>query len=427
MSSSRRSFLHGAAAAALSASRVMGANDRINVLVVGTGGRGTDHIDEYAKLPGARLAGVCDIDQAARERAVARVEKLTGEKPKQWTDMREAFADKDVDAVSIAAPNHWHALATIWACRAGKDVYVEKPASYNIHEGQRMVEVARQTGRMVQVGSQGRSTAHKIKAMQLLRDGAIGRVYMAKGLCFKRRKSIGHKEDSPVPPGVNWDLFLGPAPLRPFNELRFKYNWHWFWDTGNGDIGNQGVHEMDTCRWGMGELGWPKSVVSTGGKYLYSDDQETPNTQNAVFDFGDRQVVFEVRGLITGEEGRLNHAGNNVVANLFYGSDGWMAVDGNGFQVYKGENSQLATDEKAVISYDTGAHMANFLAACRSRRYQDLHADIAMGAMSAAFCHMANASYRVGRRLTVEAPGRFAGDDEANRLLTRKYREPYVV
>jgi predicted dehydrogenase len=425
--SSRRSFL--AAATALSLKRVMGANDRINIAVIGTGGRGNDHIKEYAALPGARIAALCDIDQAALEVATTRVKNLTGEAPKGYGDMRDLFADKNVDAVSITTPNHWHALATIWACKAGKDVYCEKPACYNVHEGERMIETARQTGRMVQIGSQSRSVPHKIRAMQLLHDGVIGKVYLAKGLCFKRRRSIGHKPDQPAPPpGVNWEMFLGPAPLRPFNELRFKYNWHWFWDTGNGDIGNQGVHEMDIARWGMGDVTWPKNVVSTGGKYVYTDDQETPNTQLAAFDYGDRELMFEVRGLVTGTEGGISSTGGNWVGNLFQGSDGWMAIDSNGFQIYKGEKNELAMDVKKEPGSDTGPHMTNFLAACRSRRHQDLHADVALGVMSADLCHLANASYRAGKRLAVDAvKGRFIGDDAANAFLTRQYRKPYVV
>jgi predicted dehydrogenase len=266
--------------------------------------------------------------------------------------------------------------------------------------------------------------------MQALHSGIIGKLYLAKGLCFKRRVSIGHKEDEPTPLGLNWDMFLGPAPLRPYNELRFRYNWHWFWDTGNGDIGNQGAHEMDIARWGLGDPAWPKSVVSTGGKFAYIDDQETPNTQWASFDYGDKELVFEVRGLPTGGEGSLAKSGNNYVGNLFYGTDGWMAVDSSGFQVYKGDRSELATEGKKAAGSDTGPHMTNFLKACKSRNHADLHADIAIGAMSADLCHLANASYRTGRKLNVDAAaGRFSGDGaaEANLLLTRKYRAPYVV
>jgi len=425
--SSRRTFL--AATTAFSLGRVLGANDKTNIAVIGVGGRGNDHIKAYAGLPNARIAALCDIDQAALEVGIARVKTLTGEAPKGYGDMRQLFADKGVDAVSITTPNHWHALATIWACQAGKDVYCEKPACYNVYEGERMIEVARQTGRMVQIGSQSRSVPHIIKAMELLRDGAIGKLYMAKGLCFKRRASIGHKDDRPTPPpGVNWDMFLGPAPKRAFNELRFKYNWHWFWDTGNGDIGNQGVHQMDIARWGLGDIKWPRNVVSTGGKYGYIDDQETPNTQYASFDYGDRELTFEVRGIMSGTEGGIAKSGNNYVGNLFYGVDGWMSLDSDGFRIYKGEKSELSMEGKAEKGADTGPHMANFLAACRSRKYQDLNADIAIGVMSADLCHLANASYRAAKRLAVDAgKGRFIGDDAANAFLTRKYREPYVV
>src|SRR3954447_16490405 len=298
---SRRFFIGAATAAA--ATRIWGANDRINVAIVGLGGRGSNHLNIYSRLPEAHVVGLCDVNQAAREKAQATLLKNTGEKAKEFEDMREAFADPNIQAVSIATPNHWDALAALWALAAGKDVFGEKPACYNIYEGQKMLEVARQTNRMLQIGSQHRSWPFKMKAMEAIHGGLIGDVYLSKGLCFKRRASIGHKPDSPTPPGVNWDLFLGPAPMRPFDELRFKYNWHWFWDTGNGDIGNQGVHEMGIARWGLGDPAWPLSGVSTGGKYYVDDDQETPNTQMASFDYGGRELMFEVRGGLTGGEG----------------------------------------------------------------------------------------------------------------------------
>src|SRR5437764_10831553 len=306
--------------------------------------------------------------------------KSMTKKPKIYQDLRKLYEDKDIDAVSIATPNHWHALATIWACQHGKDVYVEKPASYNVFEGQQMVKAARKYNRMVQVGMQSRSIPYKMRAIELLRDGAIGKVYYAKGLCFKRRPSIGHKENEPTPAGLNWDVFLGPAPMRPYNELRFKYNWHWFWDTDNGDIGNQGVHQMDIARWGLGDITWPKSVVSTGGKYVYNDDQETPNTQLATFDYGDKEIVFEVRGLITGGEGNMVRSGTNFVGDIFYGEDGWMETTSGGFKAYKGEKGeQLAMEEKAPKGDETARHMQNFIAACRSRDYKKLNADIGIG------------------------------------------------
>ena len=453
----RRRFFLGAATAA-AAARVWGANDRLNIAIVGLGGRGTDHLKVYSRLPDARVAALCDIDQAAREKAQALLLQNTSEKGKEFEDMRQVFADPGVDAVSIATPNHWHALATIWACQAGKDVYSEKPACYNIHEGQRMLQVARETKRMVQIGSQHRSMPYKIKAMQALHDGIIGDVYLAKGLCFKRRKSIGHKPDSPTPPGVNWDLFLGPAPMRAFNELRFKYNWHWFWDTGNGDIGNQGVHEIGVCRWALGDPEWPKTAVAMGGKYAYNDDQETPNTLLASYDYGGREIIFEVRGVLTNSEGHPmerrggpsaaansgsttsvpapvpNRTGaplNIMIGNLFYGTEGWMAMSDQGVQAYKGESSELIMEdrpERGVSGDGTRQHMENFIAACRSRNYKDLHDEIANAYLSASLCHLANISYRTGHKLTLESGPRFAGDAEANKQLTRpEYRKPYVV
>jgi predicted dehydrogenase len=427
---SRRDFLAtaGATLAASQWSRVLGANDRVNVAIVGLGGRGMDHLRQYAAIPGARISALCDVNQASVERAQAQAEKLTGEKPKGYENMKDVFADKNVDAVSMPLPNHWHALATIWAVQAGKDVYIEKPASHNIWEGLQMVKAARKYNRMVQIGSQSRSIPHKVKAMQLLKDGIIGPVYASKGLCYKRRKSIGRLPDlDQPPPGVNWDLFLGPAPMRKFNELRFKYNWHWFWDTGNGDIGNQGVHEMDIARWGM-ELTWPTSVFSSGGKLLYDDMQETPNTQHAVLTYpNQRQIEFEVRGLITGDEGGLKRRGTNTIGDLFFGADGWMSIDGDGFTVFKGESAEVAMQEKKS-GVDTRDHMANFLAACRSRKHTDLAADVEVGVISAGLCHLANISYRLGRKLDFDPHKvQFVNDAEANRMLTREYRQPYAV
>jgi predicted dehydrogenase len=457
-STSRRFFLGAASAAA--ATRVWGANDRINLAIVGLGGRGSAHLNVYSKLPEARVVGLCDVNQAAREKAQATLQRnVPGEKAKEFENMRDAFADASVDAVSIATPNHWHALAAIWAMKAGKDVYGEKPACYNIYEGQKMLQVARETKKMLQIGSQHRSTPFKIKAMEALHGGLIGKIYLAKGLCYKRRASIGHKPDTPTPPGVNWDLFLGPAPMRPFNELRFKYNWHWFWDTGNGDIGNQGVHELGIARWAMGDPEWPKTAYAQGGKYAYDDDQETPNTLLAGFDFGGRELVFEVRGLLTNAEGGIVQrrpgppaAGavapptspapattnprsgapiNVMIGNLFYGTEGWAAMSDQGFQAFKGESNELVMEERpqrgAVGGDATSLHMQNFLAACRSRNHKDLNDEIANAALSASMCHLANISYRVGRKLTLTAGPKFANDPDANKLLTRDYRKPYVV
>jgi predicted dehydrogenase len=428
MKTSRRTFVLSAGSA-LAASRVWGANDRIPLGIIGLGGRGRDHMNEYTELPECEVVALCDVNQAALERGTALVQGKTNKAPRQFTEMRKLFEDKEIAAVSVATPNHWHALSAIWACQAGKDVYVEKPASHNIYEGQKMVQAARKYQRMVQVGSQGRSLGHRRRAIQMLHDGAIGKLYMARGLCYRRRQSIGIKPDTPVPPGINWDLFLGPAPMRPFNENRFAYNWHWFWDTGNGDIGNQGVHEMDINLWAMGST-LPKFISSAGGRYEWNDQAETPNTQITTFEYGDRQIQFEVRNLLTNTEGGIPMEGGSVVGNLFYGTEGVMALHPYGFQVYKGERREKIVDEKAQEAkiWDPRPHMANFLKAVRTRRYQDLHADVEVGVAAAAMCHLANISYRQGRRVEFDPSAmRFWGDPLADRMITRDYRRQYTV
>jgi predicted dehydrogenase len=423
----RRTFLLGAGLVSMGA---RAANDTVGIGVIGLGGRGRDHLKYYSKLPDARVVAICDVNQAQTERAAQIVEKLQGSKPQVHQDLRKLFEDKDVDAVSIATPNHWHALATIWACQAGKDVYCEKPACYNLFEGRAMEAAARKYNRIVQIGMQGRSLAHKQRAIELLRGGAIGQVYMARGICFKRRTSIGHTPAEPVPAGLDWDLFLGPAPMREYTKNRYQYNWHWFWDTGNGDIGNQGIHEMDLARWGLGR-GLPKGVVSTGGKYVYEDDQETPNTQIATFDYGDAELVFEVRGLNTGGEPGIQASGPNFIGATFFGSQGFMPVDEHGFQIFLGdkrEPGESMQHAEAAID-DTIPHMANFLKAVKSRNRAELAADVSAGVASAGLVHMANISYRLGRKLTYDsASGAFAADAEANAMTTRPvYRSPFIV
>lgn len=437
------------AAIASAAFPIRGANDRINVGIVGLGGRGQNHIDYYSKLKSdCRITTICDVKQAARERAQAQIQKLGGSPVKEFIDMRELFASNDVDAVSLPLPNHWHALASIWACQANKDVYVEKPASYNIFEAHQMVKAARKYNRMVQVGSQSRSVTHKIRAMSLLRDGAIGQVYHARGLCFRRRFSIGHTPDAPVPAGLDWSLFLGPAQWKPYSVNKYNYTWHWFWDTGNGDIGNQGVHELDICLWGFGRGGWPVSVSSAGGKYVWEDDQQTPNTQQSTWNFGDAEISFDVRNLPTPREGVTPMHDPNYTGNIFFGDQAFLVVDPDGFQIYKSaagnlsaeqthsadvarhEHYEKTMDEKAGEDDDesTIPHMKNFLDAIRARDYKLLHADIEIGARAASFVHLANISYRTGRSLRLsQSTGRFLEAPEANALLTRDYREPYVV
>jgi len=424
----RRTFV-GTTAVAAGGFRALGANDRVNIAIIGARGRGRDHVVTYARLPQARIAAVCDVDQAQVARSSQLAQSRQKELPRPYADIRKMLENREIDAVSIATPNHWHALATIWACQAGKDVYVEKPSCHNIFEGRKMVEAARLYKRVVQVGMQSRSNAHKIEAIALLRQGILGKLYMAKGICYKRRKSIGKAADVPVPPGIDYDIWRGPAPMRPFNPNRFHYNWHWFWETGNGDIGNQGVHEMDIARWALGKNTLPERVVSTGGKFIYDDDQETPNTQTALFQYPDCQIVFEVRGLMTGSEASIAEDEGFFIGNIIFGSEGYMSLDPVGCQVYLGEKRELAREIKhKEVIWDTAPHMANFLAAVRSRNWCELTCDVEQGHLSAALVHMANASYRLGRNLRFDpARENFGADAEANRFLSRDYRKPYVV
>lgn len=426
----RRGFFSASLGAAF-AGTVLGANDRVNVGVIGLRGRGREHMKIFSQMPNCRVAAICDIDDEQIGRGQQLLGTLESPAPKTYKDLRQLFDNKEIDAVSIATPNHWHVLATIWACQAGKDVYVEKPASHNIWEGRRAVEAALKYNRIVQCGMQARSLGHYRRAIELLHQNTIGKVHTAKGLCYKRRLSIGRKPDGPTPPGVDYDLWLGPAPKRAFNANRFHYNWHWFWDTGNGDIGNQGVHEMDIARWGLGNSGPSKRIASTGGKFVYDDDQETPNTQLSTFNYGDREQVFEVRGLITGPEGNMTLEENkNYIGVIFFGTEGYLTVDSNGFQVFMGEKRErtLQVPHMEQEVWSTRPHVENFLKAVHSRRREDLHCDILEGHLSAAMCHTANTSYRLGRYLSFDpAAENYGSDKEANQFLSRQYRAPFVV
>ena len=424
----RREFIVGAGAGA--SALAFGSNNQIRVAVAGLRSRGRQHILEFAKNRDSIITALCDPDDEQVRRGLELTRSLQTKEPKVYKDIRRLLEDKDIDVLAIATSNHWHALGTIWACQAGKDVFCEKPASHNIWEGRKMVDAARKYKRIVQVCMQSRSNLHKQKAVKLLRNGVIGELYMAKGLCYKRRLSIGSEPEGSVPNGVEYDLWLGPAPMRPFRSNRFHYNWHWFWDTGNGDIGNQGVHEMDVARWGLGKSGLPNKVYSSGGHFAYDDDQETPNTQIATFDYDDCQLVFEVRGLLTKGEADIEFDGRSYIGNIFFGSEGVMVLDPSGYRVYLGEEraltEELGYQEEQI--WDSQPIVANFLEAVKSRDAEHLSCDVEEGHLSAALCHMANISYRTGRSLTFDpSTESFPGDDEANQLLSREYREPFVV
>jgi predicted dehydrogenase len=428
----RRDFIPVAAVSlSLGARRILGANDRVGVALVGLGGRGDEHLTEYLNMNDVQIAAICDVDATAVEKAQSRIVASGRPAARQFSDMRRVFDLAEVQAVSMATPNHWHALGAVWAMAAGKDVYCEKPASHDPAESRIMLEAARRHRRMLQIGTQSRSLPHKIEAVELLRSGIIGKVYAAKGIVYKRRKSIGHKPDSAVPKGVDWDAFLGPAPLRPFNELRFKYNWHWFWDTGNGDLGNQGVHQMDVARWGLGlpdHHGTLRSVSASGGKLVYEDDQETPNTVSATFEFADQWITFEVRGLVAERVGSIGSPRGNCIGNVFYGSDGFLELDDVFYRVYQGDEHKVVKEGRDHTKSDTAPHIQNFLDAVKSRDHKSLRADIAIGAASADLCHFANISYRAGRKLAWDPQrARWKGDEEANRLMGRQNRAPYVL
>src|SRR5580698_5952568 len=315
----RRDFIKtGAGMAALSlaqSSRVLGANDRVRVAIIGLRGRGKDHLNGITKVPGVELAAICDIDESIIAARLADIDKMKLPKPKTYGDVRKLLEDKSIDAITVATPNHWHSLLGIWACQAGKDAYVEKPISHNIYEGQQLVKAAAHYNRMIQCGSQTRSNEAAREAMNHLRDGLIGDVYLSRGLCYKWRDTIGRTPKSDVPAGVNYDLWLGPVPERAFTKNRFHYNWHWFWDTGNGDLGNQGIHEVDTARWGLG-VGFPTKVSAIGGHVMFDDDQETPNVLNVAYEFNSpnaprRLMEFEVRHWMTNHEAEIGAGGRS--------------------------------------------------------------------------------------------------------------------
>jgi predicted dehydrogenase len=409
-------------------------NDTIRIAVVGFRGQGGGHIRNYMKMQNVEVAALCDVDESVLAKGVAEVEK-GGKKPATFSDLRKLLEDKSIDAISVATPNHWHSLMGIWACQAGKDVYVEKPCSHTYWEGKQLVAAARKYNRIVQHGTNSRSSVALREAMQLLRDGVIGDVYMARGLCFKWRDTIGKKADETVPNGVNYDLWLGPAPKRAFNPNRFHYNWHWNWDYGNGDLGNQGIHEMDICRWGLGVTS-PTKVQSMGGHFMFDDDQQTPNTQVASFEFNKDgkkvMLVYEVRHWITNHgagiggkvDPRTGKADPNTIGNIFYGSKGYMAIDGyTSYKVFLGKDQ-----EPGPSKVQGGSTWENFIQAMRSRKRSDLHAEIEEGHLSSALVHLANISYKTGRTIDFDpAKEQILNDHEASKMMRREYRAPFVV
>ena len=368
-------------------------NEKLGVAVVGVKGRGGSHIGAFAGRKDSEILYICDVDSAiGNSRAEEVGKRQGGNRPKWEADLRKVLEDKRVDVVSIATPNHWHALAAIWAIQAGKDVYVEKPVSHNVMEGRRIVDAARKYKKICQTGTQSRSNPGLIDAIEYIKAGKIGEVKVARGLCYKRRPSIGPRGEYAAPETVNYDLWLGPAPMAPVTRKQFHYDWHWQWAYGNGDLGNQGIHQIDIARWGLGVNELCQGVLSYGGRLGYEDAGETANTQIVIHDYGAKSLVFEVRGL---ETKAYKGAGVGVI---FEGTDGYV--------VMPSYDSAVAFDKdgKEVKKFKGEAdHFANFVTAVRSRKSSDLNADILEGHLSSALCHLGNISYRLGETVPAAA------------------------
>lgn len=477
----RRQFIQRSAAASTAfglftvagtkaSGRVLGANETIRIGVAGIRGRGRGHIDEFAnklKDQNVQVTYLIDPDTRLFGSRKSKVTAAGGADPRTVKDIREALDDPNLDAVSVATCNHWHSLITIWACQAGKDVYVEKPISHNVFEGRKCVEAARKYGRVVQHGTQQRSSEARAREIAAVHSGKYGKLLVSKGYCCKPRWSIGTKQIEAPPAELDFNLWLGPAPEQSYHGNLVPYNWHWFWDTGNGDIGNQGVHEMDVARWAIKDATLPKSVWSLGGRFGYDDQGQTPNTQMAVFDYGDALLLFEVRGLVANKD-----RGNvpRIVANEYYTTDG-MIREGK-FYPHGSKVGEAISGPAASVT--PGGPFGSFIRAVRSRQPADNNADAETGHYSAALCHLGNISYRLGqnvpydraraalgdnkqvvasfetirdnlkaigmnlqqtdytlgRTLDFDAAGeQFTGEGaaEANRMLTRDYRPPFVV
>lgn len=445
---------------------VFGANDRIHVAVLGVHGRGNRHIRSFMELPNVQVTTLCDPDLKQLDRREKEIKEKYNKKVKKVQDLRKVFDDKNIDAVSIASPNHWHSLSTIWACQAGKDVYVEKPMSHNIFEGRKAVEAARKYNCIVQHGTQSRGNERHAKDIAAVQSGRYGKLVVAKGYCCKPRWSIGFKPIKKPPKTLDFDLWLGPANTQPFHRNLVHYNWHWFWDTGNGDTGNQGVHQMDLARWVIPGATLPKSVWSLGGRFGYKDQGETPNTQITVYDYGEALLLFETRGLVGGK-GKSKM--ERIVTNEYYTTEG-MIHDGKFYPKNGGAPEPL---EDLGGTVKPNGVFGNFIDAVRSRKVEDLNADVLEGHYSSALCHLSNISYLLGSQVPFSkrpaelleneqvfdsfqmieknlawglgldlqdmtyqlgpqlnfdaATEKFIDNEQANALLTRSYREPYVV
>ncbi|MCE9607129.1 MAG: Gfo/Idh/MocA family oxidoreductase [Planctomycetia bacterium] len=455
--------LFGADAEKKEAAKEVSANDKLNVAVVGVNGRGGSHIGGYTARKDTPITWIVDADEAVGQKRVDAIAKKQGFAPKFTTDIRKALEDKELHCVSIATPNHWHALGAIWSIQAGKDVYVEKPVSHNVSEGRRIVEAARKYNKICQTGTQCRSMVGTREAIEYVKAGKIGDVKLARGLCYKSRKSIGARGKYQVPASVDYNLWAGPAPMSELTRPKFHYDWHWQWECGNGDLGNQGIHQVDIARWGLGVSQLSNSVMSYGGRVGYVDAGETANTQVCDFNYGDKSLVFEVRGLTTEP---YRGAG---VGNVFHGSQGYVVLTSYD------TGAAFDLEGKKIVEFQgkgegNQGHFDNFVDAVRARNHKLLTADIEEGHLSSALCHLANISLRLGTQMTISdvkgklkgeastetygrfvkhleenqvSPGteilcgatlaldpaaeKFVNNAAADALLTREYRAPFTV
>lgn len=421
--------------------RLKGANEKVRIGVVGIRGMGQSHIQAYNELPNAEVVALCDIDENLFDERIKKHFTDKGlKKPKKYIDYRKMLEDKDIDAVAVVTPNHWHTPMAIWAMQAGKHVTVEKPCCHTFEEGQMLIQAAKKYNVIVQDGDEQRSNPCGKTMAKFLQGGGLGEVYYAKGMCYKRRDTIGTAAVEPVPNGVHYDLWMGPAPKKPFTKNRFHYNWHWQWDYGCGDMGNQGVHEMDVARWGLG-VGLPTKVSAIGGHFMFKDDQETPNTLVSTFEFanpdaaGDKKkiMVFEVRhwdsnpeGFVQNEHGASTGymmSDANNIGNLFYGSKGYMVKNVDEWKTYLGKDRAPGASGSGLAN-----HYQNFIDAIRANDPSINNGKIEEGVLSCSLIHLANISYRVGRSLDFDPEmKKFVNDAEADALLTKEYREPYSI
>ncbi|WP_418569155.1 Gfo/Idh/MocA family protein [Parabacteroides johnsonii] len=407
---------------------VKGANDRIRIAVLGVNGRGQTHVDEIMKISkeyNVELAALCDPDMDILQKRAEKVKSKYGKNIRIEQDFRKIYDDKDIDAVALATPNHWHALQTIWACQAGKDVYVEKPATHNIYEGRKMIEAAYKYNRIVQHGVQLRSSVAIREAIEHLKNGLIGRVYMSRGLVYRWRPDIGNKGISQKPTGLDYDLWCGPAPMVPFTKNLVHYNWHWHWNYGNGDVGNQGIHQTDLCMWGLGVDYLPERITSMGGKFLWDDCKEVPEIQTSIYHYPKEKKIiqFEVRNWCTNLE---DGAG---VGNIFYGDKGYMVIKGyDTYETYLGEKREKGPSRSE--GGELTRHFQNWVDAMRARDMSIQNGPVQTGHLSSALAHLGNISFRLGKQLQFDPVAeRFIGDgeNEANAMLSRDYRAPYVL